>query len=176
MAYLRVLTGSAEPVAFISSLLGAMLMADHAAPNPIRPLGVGEVVVRVADLQRSIAFYRDVLGFPLIRVIQEAIAFMRVADGVEGHTQIIGLFRNEWHSNREGKTWDGAEPSRSTLHHFAIEISLERYDEILTFLTERGLKPNTQIHPWIGWRSIYVSDPDDHTIEFVCYDRSVLEA
>src|SRR3954471_18316164 len=107
-------------------------MPNDTIANPIRSLGVGEVVVRVADLDRSIAFYRDVLGFPLIRVIQDSITFMRVADGVEGHTQIIGLFRNEWHSNREGKTWDGAEPRRSTLHHFAFEISVSRYDEVLT--------------------------------------------
>jgi catechol 2,3-dioxygenase-like lactoylglutathione lyase family enzyme len=29
--------------------------------NPIEPLGLGEVVLRVADLRRSISFYRDVL-------------------------------------------------------------------------------------------------------------------
>jgi hypothetical protein len=112
----------------------------------------------------------------LIRVIQDSIAFMRVADGVQGHTQIIGLFRKEWHSNREGKTWDGAEPRRSTLHHFAIEIPLDSYDKVLAYLTERGLRPNTQMHPSIGWRSIYVSDPDDHTVEFVCFDPTALDA
>jgi catechol 2,3-dioxygenase-like lactoylglutathione lyase family enzyme len=64
--------------------------------NPIRPLGVGEVVVRVADLRRSIAFYRDILGFQLIRVLHDAIAFMRVADGVEGPTQIIVKLCVSW--------------------------------------------------------------------------------
>ncbi|MGE0667400.1 MAG: VOC family protein [Sphingomonadales bacterium] len=143
--------------------------------NPIEPLGLGEVVVRVADLQRSIAFYRDVLGFPLIRVIDDAIAFLRIADGVERHTQIIGLFSRDWPSNRQGKSWSGSDAELSTLHHFAIEISLPAYDGVLAYLVEKGLNPNTQTHPWIGWRSIYVSDPDDHTIEFVCYDRSILD-
>jgi catechol 2,3-dioxygenase len=144
--------------------------------NPIEPLGVGEVVVRVADLQRSIFFYRDVLGFQLIRVLHNAIAFMRVADGVEGHTQIIGLFKSDWPSNREDKTWDGCSPRLSTLHHFAVEISLRTYESVLSYLTQQGLNPNTQTHSWIGWRSIYVSDPDDNTVEFVCYDASTLAA
>jgi catechol 2,3-dioxygenase-like lactoylglutathione lyase family enzyme len=64
--------------------------------NPIHPLGVGEVVLRVADIHRSISFYRDVLGFPLIRVLHNSIAFMRVADGVAGHTQIIGHRKNRY--------------------------------------------------------------------------------
>jgi catechol 2,3-dioxygenase len=140
--------------------------------SSIKPLGVGEVVVRVADLDRSIEFYRDILGFELLRVLHGKIAFMRVADGVEGHTQIIGLFSRDWPASREGKTWGGCMPSVSTLHHFAIEISLKDYQNVLTYLGDKGLKPNTSIHSWIGWRSIYVSDPDENTVEFVCYDES----
>jgi catechol 2,3-dioxygenase len=101
---------------------------------------------------------------------------MRVADGVEGHTQIIGLFSSDWPSNRQGKTWDGCSPRLSPLHHFAIEISLRRYESVLSYLTEQGLHPNTQMHPWVGWRSIYVSDPGDNAVEFVCYDSSLLAA
>jgi catechol 2,3-dioxygenase len=142
--------------------------------NPIKPLGVGEIVVRVANLDRSIAFYRDVLGLELLRVLHGAIAFMRVADGVQGHTQIIGLFSREWPASRDGKIWNGCEPKVSTLHHFAIEISLKDHADVLKYLTEQGLNPNTSIHAWIGWRSIYVSDPDENTVEFVCYDKSTL--
>jgi catechol 2,3-dioxygenase-like lactoylglutathione lyase family enzyme len=74
-------------------------MLDEAVVNPIRPLGAGEAVVRVADLDRSNWFYRDVLGFPLIRALQGSIAFLRVAAGVAGCTQVIELFRNERDSN-----------------------------------------------------------------------------
>jgi catechol 2,3-dioxygenase len=151
-------------------------MPQSIAPNPIHPLGVGEVVLRVADLYRSISFYRDVLGFPLIRVLHNAIAFMRVADGVAGHTQIIGLFDRNWVSSRAGHAWKEHTPDSSTLHHFAVEIKLAEYEAVLAYLTEQGLEPNTSTHAWIGWRSIYVSDPDRHTVEFVCYDGSILES
>ncbi len=150
-------------------------MSERTDGHPLRTLGVGEVVVRVVDLQRSIAFYRDVLGFEVLRVLHDAIAFMRVADGVAGHTQIIGLFSQTWASNREGKTWSGFNPPTSTLHHFALEIALDDYADTLDYLTRQGLQPNTAVHGWIGWRSIYVSDPDGHTVEFVCSDPSALE-
>jgi catechol 2,3-dioxygenase len=86
---------------------------------------------------------RNVVGFP----------------GVAGHPQIIGLFDRKWASSRAGKRWAGCDPERSTLRHFAIEIALCDYQPTLEYLTERGLRPNTSTHPWIGGRSIYVSDP-----------------
>jgi hypothetical protein len=82
---------------------------------------------------------------------------MRIAVGVEGHTRIIGLFGSDWQAIAKEKTWGGCSSRLSTLHHFAIEISLRRYESILGYLTARGLHPNTQTHAWIGWRSIYVS-------------------
>jgi catechol 2,3-dioxygenase len=151
-------------------------MSEPTSTNPIHPLGVGEVVLRVADIHRSIDFYRDVLGFSLIRVLHDAIAFMRVADGVAGHTQIIGLFDQKWVSSRAGHGWEGCAPKSSTLHHFAVEIELAAYEAVLGYLTKQGLEPNTSTHAWIGWRSIYVSDPDGYTVEFVCYDGSIHDA
>jgi len=63
--------------------------------------------------------------------MHDAIAFLRVAEGAEGHTQIMVCFRHDWPSNREGKTWDGTDQRPSGLHHFAIEISLAAYDTVL---------------------------------------------
>jgi hypothetical protein len=61
-----------------------------------------------ADREIVISRVIDLLGLQLIRVLHERIAFMRVADGCEGHTQIIGLISSEWPSNREREKYGRA--------------------------------------------------------------------
>ncbi|HEX2897708.1 MAG TPA: VOC family protein, partial [candidate division Zixibacteria bacterium] len=79
--------------------------------NPISPkVDIGHVHLKVADLERAITFYRDVLGFEVtIRYGAEA-AFLS-AGGYHHH---IGL--NTWDSK------GGQPPANGTtgLYHFAI--------------------------------------------------------
>ena len=84
-----------------------------------------------------------------------SIAFIRVADGVEGHTQVIGLFNRDRQASGDGQTWDGWNPRLSTLHHFAIEISLSEYENVLQYLRAQKLDPSTAVHDWssIAFRS-----------------------
>jgi catechol 2,3-dioxygenase len=62
-------------------------------PNPINPspidpnVGIGHVHLKVADLERSLRFYRDVLGFEVMVQIGSSAAFLS-AGGYHHH---IGL-------------------------------------------------------------------------------------
>jgi catechol 2,3-dioxygenase-like lactoylglutathione lyase family enzyme len=142
---------------------------------PFTARGVGEVVLRVRDIDAMIAFYRDVLGLELLRRFADDIAFMRVAPGFGGHTQIVGFFRKQLPSNFRRREWPGHEPGHTTLHHFALEISRADHDGALAHLAALGIATDTAVHPWIGWRSIYLRDPEDNTVELVCYDEAVRE-
>ena len=53
--------------------------------------GLGEVGLRVADLEQMIAFYESVVGLELWQRF-EGGAFFRIAEGFEGHTRVLGLF------------------------------------------------------------------------------------
>jgi catechol 2,3-dioxygenase len=139
----------------------------------VAPRGLGEVVLRVRDIPRAIAFYRDILGLSLLRAFDDRIAFLKVDSGFEGHERIVGLFRVDQPSNRAGTTWVEPDSRAPTMHHFALEIALSDYQASLAALTEAGLAPNTHEHRWIGWRSIYITDPDGNTVELVAVDPSI---
>jgi len=62
---------------------------------------------------------------------------------------------------------------QSTLHHIALNISLEDFESEITRLEGLGLKVNATIHEWLHVRSLYFSDPEGNLLEFVCYDASV---
>jgi catechol 2,3-dioxygenase len=123
---------------------------------------LAELGLRVNDLGRMRAFYRDVVG---LDVFSEGpgIAFFRVADGVEGHPQLIALF--------DRHTEVG--PATSTLDHFAFLIDVNRYDAEWRRLEELGIDVLPKEFPDFHWRSLFFSDPEGNRVEFVAYDRSV---
>lgn len=143
----------------------------------VRPRGLGEVVLRVANIDRSIAFYRDVLGLSLLRRFGDGIAFLQVEVGLEGHARIVGPFRHDQPSSRRGQPgWQRpAIQASPSLHHFALEIPLAEFAAADAALTAAGFAPNRRNHDWIGWRSLYLSDPDGHVVELVACDPGLLE-
>jgi catechol 2,3-dioxygenase len=139
----------------------------------VRPRALGEIVLRVRDIPRAIGFYRDVLGLALMRHVEDRFAFMRIETGLEGHERIIGLFSADEPSNRSDTVWGRPDGGAPSLHHFALEIPLAEYEGAVDALTRAGLNPDTNAHRWIGWRSIYISDPDGNTVELVAADPSI---
>src|ERR1041385_4670394 len=85
--------------------------ANEKKALPIHPqVRIGHVHLKVADLERAIAFYRDVLGFEVTQRYGTQAAFLS-AGGYHHH---IGL--NTWESK------DGQPPAPGTtgLYHVAI--------------------------------------------------------
>jgi len=42
----------------------------------LRPLRIGHVVLKVRDLDRSLAFYRDLLGFQVVSELSNVMIFL----------------------------------------------------------------------------------------------------
>lgn len=123
---------------------------------------LGEVALRVNDLDKSQAFYTDVVGLEVMRRFGHA-AFFRIAEGYAGHTSVLALF--------DRKVL--VEQTHSTVDHLAFTIALEDYEAEKQRLEALGLTVTTATHEWVHWRSLYIADPDCNTVELVCYDPEV---
>jgi hypothetical protein len=78
----------------------------------------------------------------------DGIAFLKVADGYGGHTQIGGLFHE---SLPVPFPKDPREPVRlgpTSLHHFALEIDKTDFDAELNRRQRLGVEVTTFEHRW----------------------------
>lgn len=115
---------------------------------------IGHIHLRVSDLERSIVFYRDVLGFEVI--MRDAQAAFLSAGGYHHH---IGL--NTWGSK------DGGPPPKGStgLYHFAILLPSRRE---LARTCKRLLDHRVPIDAAQDHgvsEAIYFRDPDGNGIE-----------
>lgn len=132
--------------------------------TPIRALG--EVALRVQDLDAVTRFYQDVIGLELM-ARNPTNAFFRIAEGFAGHTQILALF------DRSAREEHPPEAARTSLDHLAFTIALEDYEPEKQRLEGLGQRVLTATHAWTQWRSLYVYDPEGNCVELVCYDESI---
>jgi len=116
------------------------------------------VSLNVADRVRSIAWYRDVLGFELRNEPREDDwpAFM----GEFG--TCIGLFQAQ-----------AAAPAERTaeqvgFRHLAFTVGSDDLERALAHFTKLGVEFRFEDHG--NSHSVYVRDPDGHTIELTTYE------
>jgi len=127
-----------------------------------RVKGLGEVSILVKDLDAMQKFYEEVVGLQVLRR-DESFVFFKVAEGYGGHSQNLALFQASNDLN----------PEQTTLHHIALNVALEDFESEKSRLEDLGLKANATVHEWLHVRSMYFSDPEGNSLEFVAYDATV---
>ena len=133
--------------------------------------GLGEVSLRVQDLDVMQKFYEDVVGLEVLRR-DESFVFFRIAEGYGGHTQNLALFAAADRDFLENKSAH-LSPDQTTLHHMALNISLDDYEAERRRLEGLGLGVKATEHAWLHVRSLYFADPEGNLLEFVCFDEGV---
>ena len=133
------------------------------AQRGFRPRGLGEIALRCADMDAMVAFYRDVIGLPVMAGnADSAIVFFRIAEGVAGHTVVLALFRDD----------SGAIPAtgaRSSLHHIALSLPHAEQDAAIAWYERIGQPYTIQHFGWVGWRGVFTQDPEGNTVELVAH-------
>ncbi len=123
-------------------------------------VGISEIVLWAADKERSLRFYRDLLGLEVISPPTLANSFLKVGEGHAGIPQMIVLVPKSDEVKER--------PSGYQLHHMALELPEEDFDAQHAALVASGYAPRPGIHPVLASRTMYVDDPDGNEVEFIC--------
>ena len=116
---------------------------------------IGHVHLKVSDLQRSLEFYRDLLGFEVTTMYGDQAAFIS-AGGYHHH---IGL--NTWHS----KGLPPAPVNSVGLYHTAIVYPTRKDLAIIYDRLRRAYYPLTGASDHLVSEAIYLDDPDGNGVE-----------
>jgi catechol 2,3-dioxygenase-like lactoylglutathione lyase family enzyme len=128
----------------------------------VTPKGLFEAHLTVADLERSIAFYRDIVGLDLAHTVAARhAAFFWI--GGRGKT-MLGL----WSIHTS--------PLRMRLH-VAFELELADVVASVNRLRQAGVTPRhgrdgspvdePVVIGWMPAASVYFDDPDGHSLEYI---------
>jgi lactoylglutathione lyase len=123
--------------------------------------GLWETHLTVSDLERSVAFYRDILGLTLAhRVPERHVAFFWIG---RPRQAMLGLW--------------GIHTSPLSLRlHFAFQVTLDNVVAAVAALNSVGLRPRSgagdpieepEVIPWVPAASVYFDDPDGHSLEYI---------
>jgi catechol 2,3-dioxygenase len=123
---------------------------------PIDPqVRIGHVHLKVADLERAIGFYRDVLGFELMQRMGDQAAFLS-AGGYHHHIAL-----NTWES------LDGTAPPFGTTglyHHAIVYPTRTALADALRRLIAAGIGLEGAADHGVS-QSLYLRDPDGNGVE-----------
>jgi catechol 2,3-dioxygenase-like lactoylglutathione lyase family enzyme len=146
----------------------------HVKPAGERPAstarGLHHTALISSDVETTVRFYRDVLGFPLTELIENrdypgsSHFFFDIGNG-----NLVAFF------DFPGLDVGPYAEVLGGLHHMAISVDAERWEKLVERLTEAGV-PH-EVHSGV---SVYFRDPDGARIELIAdplgdmYDHHVL--
>lgn len=115
---------------------------------PIR--GLYEVAIRVKDLPRAEAFYREVLDLE-VGVRDERRNWLFLWAGGNAGMIVLQEDKTDW-------------PTQ----HFAFTVAEDDIERAASILRERGVVVKGPVtHDWMPSQSLYFSDPDGHALELL---------
>ena len=134
---------------------------EHLRPSADRPAssarGLHHAALISSDVERTVRFYQDVLGFPLTELVENrdypgsSHFFFDIGNG-----NLLAFF------DFPGLDVGPYQEVLGGLHHLAISVAPERWRELVQALTAAGVAH--EIHSEV---SVYFADPDGARIELI---------
>jgi catechol 2,3-dioxygenase-like lactoylglutathione lyase family enzyme len=131
-------------------------------PQAIRVVALDHIVLRVRDLEKTLGFYRELLGLP-VESLAEYRAGTRPFVSVRVGDHLIDLVPDPQYDPAAGMLAGG-------FLHLCVRIAAPALAEAIPWLRERGVEviedaPVVRLGATGLGRSVYVRDPDGYIVE-----------
>lgn len=155
-------------------------------------LGVNHLALVCKDMAKTVEFYRDILGMPLIKTLDLAGGRGQHFFFDVGNGDSIAFF---WFQDAPVAAPGIAAPealpgegnfmsAHGSMNHIAINITADNFDAYLQRLVDKGIKVSgvlnhddsetniaSQMHPGVFVRSVYFFDPDGICLELAAWTK-----
>jgi catechol-2,3-dioxygenase len=122
--------------------------------------GLAEVVLNVHDMGTSLAFYRDLLGLKVISPPERTNPVFLQAGAANADLPALVVL-----VQLPEEVASFTVPR--TLHHLALAVSAESFEDTRQALETRGYSVRNGQHPVIPSRTMYIDDPDGNEVELI---------
>jgi len=131
----------------------------------MRVVELDHIVLWSGDVERSVAFYRDLLGCAVERYDEWRAGSVPFPSVRIAESTLIDVFPG-------GAAGAGRAEPRN-LHHFCLHVECDDMAALLASLRDRGVEADDDVARRWGARgdgdSIYIRDPDGNVIELKRY-------
>ncbi|HEX7849302.1 MAG TPA: VOC family protein [Sphingomonas sp.] len=167
------------------------------ATNPVFEFkGVNHLALVCRDMAKTVEFYRDVLGMPLVKTIDLPNGKGQHFFFDMGNGDSLAFF---WFPNAPEAAPGIAAPANlptrgsiasahGSMNHIAFNVDADKFDEYYERLKERGIDVTAvfnhddsdkqaadHLHDGVFVRSVYFFDPDGVCLEFAAWTRTLTE-
>jgi catechol 2,3-dioxygenase-like lactoylglutathione lyase family enzyme len=160
----------------------ALFLAAHLAAQ-IAPMGTGPIIITVSDLDRSIAFYTDVLSFRQIGSRHSQLDSLDRLTGIFGTNASMATLQLgsetielvEYHTPRGRPVPADSRSNDGWFQHLAIVVTdMDAGSARLQEHKVKQISTSPQTLPeWnqsaAGIKAFYFRDPDDHPLELIFF-------
>jgi catechol 2,3-dioxygenase-like lactoylglutathione lyase family enzyme len=155
--------------------------------------GVNHLALVCKDMARTVEFYRDVLGMPLIKTIDLPGGMGQHFFFDIGNGDSLAFF---WFPNAPAAAPGVSSPAKlpgagdiasahGSMNHIAFDVPAEQFDAYVEKLRAKGVKVgvvmnhdnspsqvSATVTPDVFVRSVYFFDPDGVMLEFACWTHA----
>jgi len=154
--------------------------------------GINHLALVCSDMARTVDFYTNVLGMPLIKTLEIPGGGQHFFFDCGNGDSVAFFWFPEAPAAAPGIASAGALPgsgkivsAHGSMNHVAFNVPVDRFDEYVQKLRDKGVQTSPivnhddsertvteTLHPGVFVRSVYFRDPDGILLEFACWTRT----